>query len=232
MKKQFFGALVAAASIALLPQTTFAQQAPADIPGAVVPGIGVANLEGALVNSAAVRNGATARQTTYKPQIDQARTRAQALQAQLNPLIDKFQRDRQAPNANQAALQQQATVIQQMQENGQNEINTILRPVAYSEQYVVEMVEDKLDDAVRSAMSRRKMTLLLQPGAVMARSNAYDITADITAELDRIIPNVTITPPQGWEPRQLREARAAQAAQAGQAAPTAPAPTPAKPSGR
>ncbi len=81
----------------------------------------------------------------------------------------------------------------------------------------------ELDQAVRNAMTKRKISLVLNPQVVMAAQNGYDLTPAIIAELNLLIPTAQLVPPQGWEPRQIREARAQQAAQAG----GAPAPAPA-----
>lgn len=230
MNKIFLSALVSGAALVVAPQAALAAKDKAEVSaaGPVVPGIGVANLEAVIAGSAAVRTGAQQRPVTFKPQLDQYQARGQAVQAQLKPLYEKIERDSKAPNAGtpagQAGLQQQAASIQQIEQNAQRELNEILRPVAYSEAYVAETVEEKLNEAVQKAMTRRKVTLLLQPGAVVARANGYDLTKDIIAELDALVPSVSIVPPQGWEPRQLREARAAQAAQqGGQPAPAQPA---------
>ena len=187
--------------------------------GPVVPGLGVAQLEAVVANSAAFQTAQTQRQTTYKAQLDQAEARRNALQAQLSPLVTKFNTDRQAANPNQTALQQQAAQIEQLQQTGQTELNRILAPVALSQAYVNEQIEDKLDQAVRNAMTKKKISLVLNPNAVLAmNNNAYNLTQDIINELNTLVPSAQIVPPQGWEPRQIREARAAQAAQGGAAA--------------
>lgn len=203
--------------------------------GPLVQGIGIANLDAALVNSDAFRVAASQRPTTYKAQYDNATARGKALESQLNAMITKFNTDRAAPKANPAALQQQARTIQETEANGKQEIQKILMPIALSEAYVTEQVEEKMNDAVQRAMAKKRVNLLLQPGAVVARSNGYDITADIVTELNALIPSAQLVPPAGWEPREVREARAAQAAQqqAAQrpAAAAAPAATPAQPAG-
>ena len=122
---------------------------------------------------------------------------------------------------NVPALQQQAQAIQQLQEKGKEEIQQILMPPALSEAYVREQIEDKLDAAVQKAMEKHRVSLLLQPGTVIARANAYELTDEIVTELNVLIPNTQIVPPQGWMPREVREAREQQAAQ--QKAATAPA---------
>lgn len=216
-------------------------EAPAAAAGPVaVQGIAVASLDAAIANSDAFRVAEQQRPVTYKPNFDGANARGKALEAQLKPLVDKFEADRKAAKPNVPALQQQAKVLQDLQERGKQEIQQQLMPVALSEAYVAEQIEAKLDQAVQQAMTKAKVSLLLQPNAVIARSVSYDLTDEIVAELNVLIPSAQLVPPTGWEPRQVREARAQQAAQAaaaqGGAAPAAPAagapaPRPATPAG-
>ncbi len=195
----------------------------------VVQGIGVANLQAAIANTDAYRVASQQRPVTYKPQLDQAQARGNALEAQIKPMVDRFNAARQAANtpALQQQLQTQARAIQELQEKGKQEIQQILLPAALSEAFVNEQIEDKLDQAVQKAMEKSRVSLLLQPNAVLARANAYDLTDEIVAELNALLPTAQLVPPQGWEPREIREARAQQAAQqAGNrpaAAPAAPA---------
>ncbi|MBS0481741.1 MAG: OmpH family outer membrane protein [Proteobacteria bacterium] len=193
--------------------------------GPVVPGLGVADLEAVLANANAVRVADQQRPVTYKATIDQYQARGTALQGQLQAMSQKLQKDAQVPGANQAALQQQAGAIQKLEESGKAELNNIIKPVLYSREYVKEQVEDKLDTAVKAVMARRNVTLLLAPQAIiLSTASAYDLNQDIVNELNTTIPSATLTPPTGWEPRQLREARAQQAAQQGAAPrPAAPA---------
>jgi hypothetical protein len=150
-------------------------------------------------------------------------------------MATKLENDAKASNANQAALQQQANTLRQLQESGQQELNTIAQPIAYSQAYVAEQIEAKLDAAVKAAMAKKRISLVLTPQAVVAaNNNAYNLNPDILIELNRLIPTAQIVPPAGWEPRQIREAKAQQAqAQGGAAAPAAPArPAGPQPSGR
>ena len=217
-----------AGMIVVAPQAALAAKKDAPAPAASseaapIPGLGYADLEAAAANSAASRNAAQQRQTYYKAQIDQYTARQQQLQAQVSAMVDKYKKDSAAPGANQAALQQQAASIQAAQQNAQNELNGIIKPVVYSEAYVGEQIDEKLEAAVRAAMAAKKISLLLKPEATLLGSKSYDLTDDITAQLNVSIPNAQIVPPAGWEPRQIREARAQQAAAQG----GAPAPAPA-----
>jgi len=192
-----------------------AKPAPAAAPAAAtvgVNGIAVANIEGIIANSAAFKTAQTQRPVTYKAQIDQAEARRKAIGAQLQPLVDKFQKDR-AANAAPAVLQPQAQAIQQIQEAGNQELQTILQPAALSEAYVQEQINDKLGAAIQAAMTKNNVTLLLNPQSVLAVGKAYDLSLAILNELNAALPTATLVPPAGWLPREQREQQAAQAAQ-------------------
>jgi Skp family chaperone for outer membrane proteins len=223
-------ALAAQPALAAKDKTPPAAPAPVAAAGGVIPGIGIADLDAVLVNTNAVRVADQQRPVTYKATLDQYQARGKALQTQLKAMDDKLRKDAQVPGANQALLQQQAAAMQKLQESGQNELQQIVKPVVYSREYVKEQVEDKLDQAVKAVMARKGVSLLLAPQSViLSTSQAYDLNTDIVNELNTIIPSATLSPPAGWEPRQIREARAQQAAQQG-AAPAAPRPaTPAGP---
>ncbi len=254
MKLLRTSALVAAISLAALSTNPAAAQrnkdkdaAPAPAPTAstgapIVQGIAVANLQAAIVNTDAFRVAQQQRPVTYKTNYDSAQARSNALEAQLKPMIDRFTAARAATTANtpagQQALQQQARTIQELQEKGKQEIQQQLLPIALSEAFVNEQIEEKIDQAVQQAMAKARVSLVLQPGAVVARANAYDLTDEIVTELNTLIPTAQLVPPQGWEPREIREARAQQAAQQAAAAGTppaaagaAPAPRPTTPAG-
>lgn len=182
----------------------------------VVPGLAVANVDAIIANSNAYKTAEQQRATTYKAQLDQAKARRAQLQAQLEPMVDKFNTDSKAANPNQASLQQQAQQIQALQQSGQNELNQILKPVVYSQAYVQEQIEGKLEDAIKSAMNKKKVSIVLAPDSLVAvTNNAYNINQDILNELNTLIPSAQVVPPAGWEPRQVREAQAKQQAAAG-----------------
>jgi len=196
--------------------------------GAAVTGIGWADIEQAEAGSAAYKTAEAQRPVQYKQYYDQAETRRQQLAAQLKPLYDKIKADSALPNPNQASLQQQAAAIQQIENAGRTELQRILLPVGYSQAYVAEQIEGKLQQAVNTAMAKRGVTLLFKPDALhQVNGAAYNITGDIVTELNVLIPAAVLSPPAGWEPAQVREARAREAAAAGgQPAAAAPAPAP------
>ncbi|MFM6933678.1 MAG: OmpH family outer membrane protein, partial [Novosphingobium sp.] len=133
-------------------------------------------------------------------------------------------------------LAQQAQAIQAMEASGTQELQKLLQPVSYSEAYVQEQIGEKLNPAINAAMTKQRITLLLNPSAVVATTNAYNLNQAILTELNTSLPSAQLVPPAGWEPREVREAKAQQAAQQGAAAgaPAAPplAPAPAAPTGK
>ncbi len=225
MKILLKSAALAAIMFAASPQ--FALAAPAT--PSIVPGIGIANLEGIKVNSNAFRTAASQRPTTYKATYDAATARATQIQAQIKPLADKFEADRKLANPNRVALEQTYAQIQQLQQAGQQEINRMLMPATLSEAYVDEQILDKMQKAVEQAIAKRNITLLVTPDQVIFANPAYDMSKSILDELNVLLPAAALVPPAGWEPRQVREAKAQQAAQQ---APAAGAPAaPARPAG-
>jgi Skp family chaperone for outer membrane proteins len=216
--------LVTAASLVAVAPVAFAQTAG----GVVAPGIGVANSQAVVFSSNAYKAAVQQLTVTYKPQFDQFKARKAALRAQLGPLVDKFKADRAAPKPDNAALQQEYAQIQQIQQTGQQELEQIIEPVNLGRQYAVETISEKLDAATQAAMTKRKLTLVLDAQSVIKADQVYNINQDILDQLNLIVPSVGVTPPAGWLPREQRErqaqeqaAAAAEAAEQGAAAPAA-----------
>jgi hypothetical protein len=127
--------------------------------------------------------------------------------------VDKYNRDRTAPNADQAALRQQAEQINRTQTAGNQAINQILEPARASEIYVKEQIEDKLAAAIQSAMIKNRISILFKPQIVQAMNGAYNLNPAIIAELNALLPSAQLVPPAGWQPRAVRQAQAAQQGQ-------------------
>lgn len=208
----------AALALATIPAIAIATPAAAQ-------NVAVANLEGAIEQTNAYRTAMTQMQTTYKPQLDQAQARSTAIDAELKPLVDAFTAAQRAPNPNQQALQTQYQTLQQRRQTAEQELARITQPVSTARAYVLEQFTGggKLDAAVKAAMAAKRVNLVVQPQAVLLAQPPADITADITAELNKTVTSVQITPPAGWRPGAQQAAGAAPAA----AAPAATTPRPA-----
>ncbi len=188
--------------------------------------VAIVNVPAVIVNSSAYQTAQTQRQTTYAAQLQQAETRRAALQAQLDPLVTAFNTARSQPNADQAALQQQAAQIQQLQQQGQAELQQILAPVALSQAYVEEQIQDQLGTAIENAARTQGVTLVLSPDVVLHAEATHNMNQAVLDQLNTLIPSAQLVPPQGWLPRELREQQeAAAAAAAAQPAAAQPATT-------
>lgn len=167
--------------------------------------VAVVDVEAAIGRSAAYTNAMTAMQTTYATQINQVNTRTTAINAELQPLINAYNAARSAPNATAQSVQPSATALQNRQNAAQQELARLSQPIQLARAYVVEQINAQLDPAVRNAMRARNVDLVVAPGAVIVATGNADITAAVTTELNRLVPNVQIVPPAGWQPGQQQQ---------------------------
>ena len=223
MKKIFTASALAIAALSVSPMLA----APA---AAQARSTAVADVRAAAAKSNAFTVASQQIQTTYKAQIDQQETRGQTLQAEMNVLIAKYNEEAKKSPQNQAALQAAAKAVQDKRQAAQDELGKIGEPVELALAYVEDQISVRMNEAIKAAMTAKKVDLLLQPDAVLARENNVDITDAVVVELNKILPSVTITPPAGYKPGQLVQQRnqqlmdAARAAQPGAATPAAGTP--------
>ena len=119
---KIFKALCGTALALSLVSPAIAQKADKNAPApaaastaAVVPGIGVANLNAAVAASNAFQVAGQQRQTTYKATYDAAQARATQIETELKGLVEKFNADKAAKKPD-AILQQSYVAVQQRQE--------------------------------------------------------------------------------------------------------------------
>jgi Skp family chaperone for outer membrane proteins len=192
--------------------------------------VAVADVRVAAARSNAFTVASQQIETTYKAQIDQQQSRGQTLQAEINVLIAKYNEESKKTPQNQAALQAAGQAVQNKRQAAQTELGQIGRPIELAIAYVEDQISVRMNEAIRAAMTGKKIDLLLNPDAVLARENNVDITDSVVTELNRILPTVSTAVPAGYQPGQLVQQRnqqlmdAARTAQPG-ATPAAPAPT-------
>ena len=124
----------------------------------------------------------------------------------------------------------------------QKEVNTLQDPIILAQLYSVEQIALKYEAAQQAVITAKRINVILAPDAFVWAPESVDVTAAITAELDKAVPSVPITPPAGWRPsRQIGQLYqqiqqlinvAAQQAQAAAARPPAPATPAAQPDSR
>lgn len=211
--------IIKAAALVLAPMTAIALTA---VPAAAQSkmGIAVADLQRAVGTSAAYTVARTQMQTTYKPQIDAFNARKTAIDTDLKTKGDAIQKALTAAgNKPTPAIETQYQAFQQSQQTAQAELQRMGQPIALANAYVEEQITAKLSDALKAAMAKAKVDLVLAPDATVSYQPTVDITAAVVTEINALVPSVSITPPAGWQPGRQGQA-------AGQPAPANPAQAP------
>lgn len=198
-----------AAALAIAPMTAIAlATAPAIAQSKT--GIAVANLEQAVGTSTAYTTARTQMNTTYKAQIDAFNARKATIDADLKTRGETLQAAITAAGGKPTpALQTQYEQYQGLQQTYQQELQRLGQPIALANAYVEQQITAKLSDALKAAMTKAKVDLILSPEATVSYQPGVDITTAVVTELNALVPSVGITPPAGWQPN----------AQRGQAAP-------------
>jgi Skp family chaperone for outer membrane proteins len=173
-------------------------------------GIAVVDVQRAVGTSAAYTTARTQMQTTYKPQIDQVTARKTAIEADLKAKGTALDAGLKAAGGKSTpALQAQYEAFQKAQQDGNAELQRISQPLALANAYVEEQIGAKLSDALKSAMTKAKVDLVLAPDATVSYQPTVDLTDEVVAELNTLVPSVGIQPPAGWRPGAQGQAPAA-----------------------
>ena len=224
MKKLLVASALAMAALSVSPILS----APAI---AQAKGVAVADVRIAAARSNAFQTASTQIETTYKAQIDQQQSRGQTLQAEVNVLIAKYNEEIKKTPRNETAVAAAGKAVQDKQRAAQAELGQIGAPVDLAIAYVEDQISIRMNEAIKAAMTAKKVDLLVNPEAVIARENNVDITDAVVAELNRILPTVSTAVPAGYQAGQLVQQRnqqlmdQARAAQGARPATPAPAPT-------
>jgi Skp family chaperone for outer membrane proteins len=213
--------LLKAAMIAAVSGMAMTAAAPAAMAQSKL-GIATANVRGAIVTTNAHRTAVEQMKVTYKAQIDARDARQQALQTELQALAATYEAEAKKPGATEKSVTPSAQAFQKRQGEAQAEIQQLSQGIEVALAYVEDQINLKLDSAVKTAMEKKKVDMLLNPEAIIARAGTTDITRAIADELNVLVPSVQIVPPAGYQPGQLIAEQ--QRAAAGAAQPQAPAP--------
>jgi Skp family chaperone for outer membrane proteins len=157
-------------------------------------------------------------QTQYKAQIDAYNARSQPLQAELQNTATEI-RTLQQNNTAEATVNQRIQAFQARQQAIQTELAPLAAPFERPLAYAEEQISAKLDQATRAAMNAKRVNILLRPEAVAFAMPTSNITADITQQLNALVPTASIAVPANWQPGGQQGAQAA----AGRPAATPPA---------
>lgn len=173
--------------------------------------VAVADLDGAVNNAAALQAARAQIKTTYKSQIDAFGARQTALANQLNPLRTEIETLSKNSATPRATIEAKVNAYRTLETNAQNELQTLAAPFNRPDAFAQAQLAEKLSDAVKAAMTAKGVKVVLNPEAALAYAPDANLTNDITAQLNTLVPSVSITPPAGWQPGQSTTAAPAAA---------------------
>jgi Skp family chaperone for outer membrane proteins len=183
----------------LLSITALALTAAMAVPAAAqVNGIGVTEPAIAIAGSAALQAAYQQIATTYQAQ----RTQLEQLQQQRDTLVRQFDtnNDGQLSDAEQQTAQANATAVQQLQTLDQT-IQQTQAPIQLARVYVIEQIAMQYGAAVQQVVTAGNISLILTPGSVVYAADAVDVTDEIVAKLNTLVPTVATAVPAGWQPQ-------------------------------
>ena len=204
---------------------------------AQVSGIGVAEPAIVVAGSQALSGAYAQIGTTYQAQ----RTQPDQLDQQRLTLIKKFDtnNDGKIDQAEQKAAQAENNATRKQLETLDTQINQVQAPINLAAAYAVSQIAQQLGAAVQQVVSQGNVQLILPSSEVLYAADAANLNQKVTTALNSRLPQVSISPPAGWQPDQatiqlfqdVQQVRlaAAQAQARQQQAGASPAQTPATP---
>ncbi len=207
--KAYLKIVALAAGVALTPMAAHAQAAAAPAAAAANLNVAVLDIEQAVADSAAYKAANAQIQASFKPQITAYQTRETALQTEIQALQTEIQNLQKNPATPKATLDAKVAAYQTRARAAQAELQRLSVPFARPDAYAQEQIQGKMDQAVKAAMTARRVGILLKPESVMAFMGGMNLTPDVITQLNALIPSASITPPANWQPGQTGEAAAA-----------------------
>jgi Skp family chaperone for outer membrane proteins len=193
MTKLLFGSALAALTLAIPAAATAQRLGPAVV---------------AVVDTDRISRECTACRaaaTQLQSQGNTLRTRAQALQQQLQTQGTPIQQAVTALNGRQpdAALQGRITAYQTAQNNAQQELARGEQNLRSTQAHVQQQIGTRLQPIINTVMTARGANIAVDRAATLAAAPALDITNEVLAQLNQQLPSVSVTPlPQ--QPQQQR----------------------------
>ena len=135
--------------------------------------------------------------TQLQSQIQQARQRAQQLEASLKPEAESLEKAVQALGSKQpdAALQARIAAYRQKQQQGSTELSSRENTLQSTQAHVQQQIGAKIVQVAEQSRARRQATVVMtKSGGVIAADNAADITGEVLAALNQQLPAVSVTP--------------------------------------
>ena len=94
-----------------------------------------------------------------------------------------------------AALQARITAFQTKQNQAEQQVATRAQTFERNKAYVLQQIRAKIGPAIEAVQARRRANVVLDANATASFSPALDVTAEVTAELNRTLPSIATTAP-------------------------------------
>ena len=165
-------------------------------PAASAQAVAVADPQTAILKTTAFTTAISQIKVTYKAGLDQA----EAIRKELAPMEQAFDanKDGQLDESELAKLRASpnfASIQAKEQQASQAEM-----PALRARAYAIEQISAKFQQAYNTVKTTKRVSLVIRPEAALDFDANADITDDITAELNKLVTNVSITPPANWQP--------------------------------
>lgn len=144
-------------------------------------------------------------ETKYAAQIKSANDRQAQLQAQLKPLYDALDTNKDGQldeNEQRAAIQAQRPQIKQIQDAeaaAAPQIDQAMRPVQLAQIYVFDQMSQRYNTALDGQVRTKQIGLIVPAAQAVRQAPGTDLTAAVRAEIDKPL---AIDPPANWQPTQ------------------------------
>lgn len=167
---------------------------------AQVSGIGVAEPAIIVAGSQALTGAYSQITTTFAAQ----RTQLDQLDQQRIALIKKFDtnNDGKLDQAEQTAAQTETNPTRKQLVTLEQQISTVQAPINLAAAYAVSQIAQQLGAAVQQVVSAGGVQLILPSNDVLYAADAANLNQKIVTALNARVPQVSITPPTGWQPDQ------------------------------
>ncbi|MFL6722302.1 MAG: OmpH family outer membrane protein [Sphingomonas sp.] len=184
MKRLLISASLAAS--AMLPSAAQAQAMPPAVVAVVDLDKVTTDCNACKTASASLRAQVQAYQNRENALAAPLQTEGKSIQAAVDALAGK------EPDA---ALKARAGAFQAKQQQAATELQRQQQQIQRNQQYVQKQVADKLGPIYTQIMQRRGANLMVEIGQTLASTSGLDVTRDVVAALNAVLPTIQTTAP-------------------------------------
>lgn len=180
------------AAVALAVATTGVMASPAQ---AQVAGIATSSPEAVIAQSAARQSAYVTINNAYSQNYQQI----EALQKELETLAAGLDTSGDG-NVTKAEADAQPSVWQQYQAK-EEQVKQLLAPIMLAKYYVIEQLLERYGEAQKQVIQSKNIQIMLTPEVFQYAAQGVDVSDQILAALNTLVPAVTTTPPTNYQPQ-------------------------------